>query len=304
MLTQILILALAAESSAIEGYVRDARTHNGVPLASVELWRAETPIQQRYTDSSGHFYLGIADGRGYRLSVEASGYEPSRVNVDPDETALSLSIELVRKKVTAADGRPVISLREYLTPEKARREFDRARTETHLRGCSSAIGHFEKGLRAFDKDAAAHNDLGNCYRKLGQFDRAENEFKQAQMLSDSVYVVLNLAEAYTAQGRFHDAEALLLEAIEKHPDAGDALYGLSLVYYGQDLVDRAEAAALQAEKRPHQIADLHLILAAICWRKQQPVEARQQLESYVAEAPNSPQSEQVRRVLESGFEAQ
>lgn len=301
MLTQILILALAAESSAIEGYVRDARTHNGVPLASVELWRAETPIQQRFTDSSGHFYLGNFDSRGYTLSVQASGYEPSRVNVDPQETGLSLSIELVRKNAPVADGGRVISLREYLTPEKARREFDRARIETQMHGCSSAIGHFEKGLRAFDKDAAAHNDLGNCYRKLGQLDRAENEFKQAHILNESVFVVLNLAEAYTAQGKFHEAEAVLLEAIEKHPDAGDALYGLSLVYYGQDLVDRAEDAALQAEKRPHQVADLHLVLAAICWRKQQPAEARRQLESYMAEAPAGVQSERVRQVLESGF---
>src|SRR5262245_47714874 len=130
MLTQILILALAAESAAIEGYVRDARTHNGVPLASVELFRAQTPVQQRYTDSSGHFNLGYADGHGYTLLVEASGYEPSRLNVDPHQNAFSLSIELIRKKAPEVNERRVISLREYMTPEKARREFDLARIET------------------------------------------------------------------------------------------------------------------------------------------------------------------------------
>src|SRR5262245_57678342 len=112
MLTQILILALAAESAAIKGYVRDVRTHNGIPLASVELWRAQTPIQQRYTDSSGHFNLGYAGGEGYALVVEASGYEPSRVNIDQHESALSLSIELVRKKAPDNNERRVISLRE------------------------------------------------------------------------------------------------------------------------------------------------------------------------------------------------
>jgi tetratricopeptide (TPR) repeat protein len=304
MLTQILILALAAESAAIEGYVRDTRTHNGIALASVELWRAETPIQQRYTDSNGRFNLGYAAGQGYALVVEASGYETSRVNIDQHETALSLSIELVRKKASDNNERRIISLHEYMTPEKARREFDRARVETQAHGCPAAIGHFEKGLRTFDKDASAHNDLGNCYRQLGQLDRAESEFKQAQVLSDSVYVVLNLAELYTARGRFEDAEAVLLAAIQKQPNAGDAFYGLSLVYIGQDLAERAEEAALQAEKRPHQIADLHLILAAICWRKHQVAEARQQLESYLAEAPGGSQSVRVRRFLKSGFGAQ
>jgi tetratricopeptide (TPR) repeat protein len=299
MLTQFLLLALAAESPAIQGYVRDARTHDAVPFASVELRRAQTPIDQRYTDNNGHFEFRYPNDGGYTLAVEASGYEPSRVEIDALQNAPWLSIDLVRRKASAANEKRVMSLREYMAPEKARREFDLARNEIRTHGCANAIPHFENGLKAFRQDAGAHNDLGNCYRALGQLERAENEFQQARMLSDSVYIVLNLAEVYTAQKRFKEAETVLLETIEKHVNSGDAYYGLTLVYFGQGLFEQAEAAAVQADRRPHKIADLHLVLAEIYWGTQRLAEARQQLEAYLVESPNGSESKRVRQVLES-----
>ena len=206
-------------------------------------------------------------------------------------------IELNRRKTESTGLPPVVSLRELLVPESARKEFDRARNEARRRDCPKAIGHFEKGLRAFDQDASAQNELGNCYRKLGQLDRAEDSFKSARALSDSVYVSLNLAEVYTAQGRFKEAETLLTETILKKPNAGDAYYGLALVYFQEGLLDDAQAAALQADSHPHRIADLHLLLGEIYWRKQDPAAVIEQLEFYLKEAPNGPQSDRARQVL-------
>ncbi|PYS10739.1 MAG: hypothetical protein DMG17_24080 [Acidobacteria bacterium] len=73
-----------------------------------------------------------------------------------------------------------------------------ARKEIKRQDCSKAVGHLENGLR-LASDSSALNDLGNCYRLLGDFERAEASFKRAMELSDSVYIALNLAETYTAQ---------------------------------------------------------------------------------------------------------
>jgi tetratricopeptide (TPR) repeat protein len=193
---------------------------------------------------------------------------------------------------------PVVSLR-HLIPERARKEFDRARAEVSREDCAKAVGHFESGLRAFAQDASALNDLGNCYRKLGRLDRAEDSFKRAGALSNSVYIGLNLAEVYTAQERFKDAERVLLDAISKQPNAGDAYYGLALVYFDEGRFEDAEAAARQANARPHKIADLHLLLGDLYLRRQSTAEVIEQLESYLKEAPNGPHSEHVRQVLEN-----
>src|SRR5262249_7103506 len=159
-------------------------------------------------------------------------------------------------------------------------EFDRARKEIKQDHCADAIGHFERGLRAFDTDAAAYNDLGNCYRKLNRLDQAEASFKRARELSNSVFIALNLAEVYTAQRRFDDAKAVLNEAIAKKTDSGDAFYGLTLVYLEEGRNEEAEAAAQQAEARPHQIADLHLVLGKLYFEKGSYAASIRQLESY------------------------
>jgi tetratricopeptide (TPR) repeat protein len=283
MLTQLLIFAVSAQLTAIEGYVRDARTHDPIPLTRVELLRGQTPIEQKTTDSQGYFGFSYGAG-GDTLSVNASGYEHSSVEIDSPQTHFRLDIELVRKPASPIASRAVVSVREFMIPDKARKEFDRGRVEVRRQDCAKAVGHFEKALQVYDRDASTYNELGNCYRKLGELDRAEAAFKRAQALSDSVYVLLNLAELYTAQKRFNDAERVLLDAIARHPNDGDAYYGLALVYIAQSLLDRAETAAIAAADRPHQIADLHLVLADLYRRRLNEPAATRQLDLYRKEA--------------------
>jgi predicted Zn-dependent protease len=191
---------------------------------------------------------------------------------------------------------PTISLKQ-LIPKGAAKEFDRAQQEIKKDNCAEAIRHLERGLRAFDKDASAHNDLGNCYRRLNRLDQSEAAFKRARELTDSVYVALNLAEVYTAQRRFEEAKAVLNEAIARKPDSGDAFYRLALVYFEEGRLDECEVAALQAEARPHQIADLHLVLGKLYFDKGNHAASIRQLESYLKEAPNGTFAKPVKAIL-------
>jgi len=302
MFTHILIVTLAAEFLSIDGRIRDAYTHNAISLASVELRREETPVDRQYSDTEGRFrFIDVVPGL-YKISVEISGYEDSLVEVDLPQRAFSVSIDLVPKKTLATlDSSPVVSLHDYLVPGQARKEFELARKQAVRQECSKAVVHFEKGLRSFEEDASAHNDLGNCYRKLGRLDHAEREFKRAHALSDSVYVVLNLAEVFTAQNRSNEAQTLLEETLQKQPNEGDVYYGLALFYFDQGRLEEAESAALQADARNHKIADVHVLLAQIYSRKQESGAAIQQLQRYLEEAPNGSRSQAVRRILKASM---
>jgi tetratricopeptide (TPR) repeat protein len=296
MLVHSLIFTMLTQFGAIEGQVRDARTHMPITLAKVELWTLQTPVNLQHTNSDGRFhFVNLADG-DYSISVSYSGYQPAYVDISMPLAGLPIVIDIVRRE-TSPTIQPSISLREYLVPKNARKEFDRARKEVTRQDCRSAITHFENGLRVFDQDASAHNDLGNCYRQLGQLDRAEASFLRARELTDSIYVSLNLAEVYTAQKRFKEAETVLLRAVEKGSKTGDGYYGLALVYLQQGRLDDAEAALLRADSYPHQIADIHVVLAEIYWQKQKSSDAFSQLERYLQEAPNGTLSQRVRQVL-------
>jgi tetratricopeptide (TPR) repeat protein len=299
MLAQSLIFAMLAQVAVISGQVRDARTHSAIAMAAVELWKSQTPVDLQHTDVEGRFHFAAPEAGHFTVAVDYPGYEKNYLQVDMSPGVFPIVVELVRKTNSGTNLRPSISVREFLVPKNARQEFDRARKEAAQQNCAKAIEHFRQGLRIFDQDASAHNDLGNCYRKLDQLDRAEESFNRARALSDSVYVRLNLAEVYSAQRRFAEAEAVLLEAIRKPGYAGDAYYGLALIYFQQGRSEEAVAAGLKAHEYPHQVADVHLILAEIYLREHNRADASKQLEIYVNEEPNGAASEQIRRLLKN-----
>ena len=244
MFTESLIFALAAQLITIEGHVVDARTHAGVVLAKVELMRLQTPLDKRYTDADGRFFFGGFPAGPYRIVVESSEYETAAFELDMASAGFPITVELVRKKnLPAINMPPVVSIRP-------------------------------------GGDPSVLNDLGNLYRKLGQLGRAEDAFKRARALTDSVFVSLNLADVYLIQKRFKDAESVLLEAVRKQPDSGDAYYGLVLVYLQQGRLDNAEEAALRAVGRPHVIADVHLFLADLYRMQQKQNDSVRQLDLY------------------------
>ena len=295
MITDFIVLVMLAQASAIEGQVRDARTHNTIASVKVELSYEGIPLDTQYTGPDGRFRFASVIPYSYAISAVYDGYNPAAVEL---EIPTPVIIELTRTIKPSRNAPPVVSLREYMAPENARKEFDRARKEMHRRDCTKAIGHLENGLRAFGQDASALNDLGNCYRKLGKLDGAEESFKRAIALSDSAYIAMNLAEVYTTQKRFKEAETVLLGAIQRTPQNGDAYYELAVAHFKEGRFEEAEMAALRAHAHPHRVADVHLLLAKVYLHKNGG-SAVEQLKLYLKEAPNGAESERVRKALEA-----
>jgi tetratricopeptide (TPR) repeat protein len=294
MITNLTIFVMLMQAASINGQVYDAQTRKALAMVRIELLRRGIPNAMDYTDAEGRFHFGNVFPGSYTISAASLGYDSQEVEFDPAMPG-PFEIELARTPDHAQHGSPVVSVREYMLPEAARKEFDRAQKEIKRQDCPKAIEHLESGLRLVEH-ASALNDLGNCYRELGKFDRAEGAFKHAVELSDSVYIALNLAEVYTAQKRFKEARAVLDHAVARTPVNGDAYYGLALAYFEEGRYEEAETAALQAHIRPHRIADVHLLLAKVYARKN-PERVAGQLELYLDEAPNGGESERVRKVL-------
>ena len=300
MITNFTILVVVMQFTSLEGQVREAQTRKTLPLVKVELLHQGVPSAWEYTDLDGHFRFLNVSPVTYTISATLPGYDAKAFEFNAAMRS-SVEIELTRTADRKQNVAPVVSLRDYMIPETARKEFDRARKEIKREDCAKAIPHLENGLRLAGQ-ASALNDLGNCYRKLGDFGNAETSFKRAMELSDSAYIALNLTEVYRAQKRFKEAEAVLDLAIRRTPENGDAYFGLAFTYFNEGRLEEAEAAAIQADSRPHRIADLHLLLAKI-YARRNPDKVVEQLELYLKEDPNGPESDRVRQVaktLQSG----
>lgn len=295
VLVALTSLSGLGEAETLEGHVRDSRTHGGLAFAKVELLDRGVPIDRGFTNKEGEFRFVNLISQSYTVSAASPGYADAAVDVDM-ATRTRVDVELRRTTQPVQRTPPVVSLREYTVPENARKEFDRARKEIKRQDCAKAIEHLERGLRMYDQDASALNALGNCYRQLGEFESAEASFKRAMTLSSESYIAMNLAEVYSAQKRFRDAQTLLLGAIPKAKGDGDVYYALAAAYFQEGRLEEAETAALQADSRTHRLPDLHLLLAKI-YAHSSPEKVAGQLEIYLKEAPNGAESKRIRQLL-------
>src|SRR3984893_10774127 len=105
----------------------------------------------------------------------------------------------------------------------------------------NAIAEYEKVLKADAKDLTVSNTVGDLYARLGETDKATDQFKvvgdayasqgftvkaiavykKISKLKHSLESVLKLAELYTQQGLFNDARAQYLQVAEEFLKAGE-----------------------------------------------------------------------------------
>jgi Flp pilus assembly protein TadD len=266
----------------------------------VELLYRDVRIDLDFTNEEGRFLFARVEPRNYTILASLQGYDAVSFGVNAS-TQSHIELELTRTRQSVRETQAVVSVRSYLVPKNAQKEFDRARKAIERNDCRNAIAYLEKGLRLFDRSVPALNELGNCRRKLGDLQAAEAAFKQGLALDGPPYVAMNLAETYTAQNRFDDAEAVLMDAIRKAGENGDIYYALAVSYFKQNRLDEAEAAASEADSRYHTIPDIHLLLAKI-FAVKSPEKVLPELEHYLKEAPNGSQSKRVREVIKAAKE--
>jgi len=112
------------------------------------------------------------------------------------------------------------------------------------------------------RDAEAHNDLGNAYFKMGNYESAVAEFKKAMSLNKLFLVAqFNLAMVYRAQQRNDLAARELKALLKKYPGDDAALFRLGEIYLEERKYEEAAAAFRDAVKYNPIDADSRYYLA-------------------------------------------
>jgi serine/threonine protein kinase/tetratricopeptide (TPR) repeat protein len=110
--------------------------------------------------------------------------------------------------------------------------------------------------------ARLRHTIGNTYRRLGLWDRAEPHARLAVEIRqdvlgeehpDTLNSMNNLANLYWSQNRYDEAEPLHLETLETqrrvlgddHPDTLNSMNNLANLYWSQDRYDEAEPLHLE-----------------------------------------------------------
>jgi Flp pilus assembly protein TadD len=103
-----------------------------------------------------------------------------------------------------------------------------------------AIEQYQAAVTLDPKYVDAHNSLGVCLTRLGNYKQAEEHFVKAiELAPDRAHLRNNLAFCYISQRRWSDAEAELRNALELKPDFVRARVNLGLCLAQQHKFDAA-----------------------------------------------------------------
>ncbi|KAF1082050.1 MAG: hypothetical protein GQF41_1690 [Candidatus Rifleibacterium amylolyticum] len=92
-----------------------------------------------------------------------------------------------------------------------------------------AIGKFEEAIKANPKNFQSLFLLGDCYRALDEYAKAEAQFRKALEVKEDSFAMLNLADVIFRQNRIDEAEKLFTRVNKKDPRIDDALIGLAQI---------------------------------------------------------------------------
>ena len=230
---------------------RELRTKAGESLGSVR--KFDVPIEQATSPSLGAlkaYSLGMRI-RSEKGPLEAIPFFKQAIERDPNFASAYASLW----SCYANTGQDDLGA-DYL--QKAFELHDRVSERENLRISGmffSAKGEKEKSLdvtklwaREYPRDKLAHNNLGNAYMQLGQYESAITEYSEAIRLDpDDGIAYPHLVEAYTLAERLSEAKATYQQARDHnldYPDLRSTRYYIAFLENDGAEMDRQLAWAM------------------------------------------------------------
>lgn len=288
-------------ASDIRGEVR-GNLRSGVSMyATVQLLRERQVIDERTIGQDGRFEFRSIPMGQYLIRVHSPGYKDEEIYVNltrpTSREVIPINLRPIEKEITDATRTETRSVAAYQVSRDARREYEQGLQDRRRGDCGRAMPHLQKATTISGKFGEAFNELGNCYKQMGDPDRAEQSFSKAIEYTNSVYPSMNLADLYAVQKRFDEAQKVLAQSMLKYPVEGDLHFAMARLHFDQGQLKEAEAAALEAHSKIHRTADVHLLLAKVYLKRENYRALANQLKIYPDENPEGATAAQVRRNL-------
>jgi tetratricopeptide (TPR) repeat protein len=265
-----------------------------------------SPLAEGYTNNAGMTEFNNLEIGNYHLIVSGEGIEEA--DSGPFEVSNRRGSQyqyVVVKRVKDANepnnapGPPTVSAVDLNIPENAAKEFDKGTELMAKENWRKAIERFSKALAIYPKYAAAYNNLGVVYARMGERSQEREVLKKAIEVNDHFApAIVNLARMAIADRDMPQAETLLERAISADPKNTLTLILLANV----ELLDHHYEMAIANCRKAHSLAqDPHALAHYIAGRalehQNRPLDAAAEFQIFLQEEPTGERAESVRREL-------
>src|SRR5262249_17082331 len=187
--------------------------------------------------------------------------------------------------------RRAISIRNLLIPPKAVKEIQRSQRALLSGDLTSSALHLEKALQIYPHYLEGHNNLGNRYIELREYEKAVVQFQKAIDLNPRIMEPFsNLSVALFLLQRYPEAEAAARRALDLDPRNSTSRYMLGCIL-AMDKRNASEAIEVLRQTQS-EFPDSRLLLAKVLIRQGAVTEAEQELREYL-EVPGIEKKERV-----------
>lgn len=301
--------SLLAQGTSLEGglngYVRDAGTHDPVVSARVDLMAANgLAAPTTYTDENGEFRLGhIRDG-DYRLVVSKMGYEKTEVAISVvagHSTQLDIDLSKTSSDAGGASesvttpAEPV-SAHELSAPSVARDDYAKGKDLMAKNDYDGAIAAFQKATREFPDFYEAYASMGVAQYMSGHAADARASLQKSIDLSKGKYpdALFDLADVYNDINDYASAEPLAKQVIDVDASSWHGYFERARALLGlKRYADAVQNAQKSIELAPRN-QQAYVILTNAHIATHDYAAALQDIDAYLKLDPSSPASEAMR----------
>lgn len=250
-------------------------------------------------------FFDVPPGR-YHVTLKGGDAQNADEGEIEIQSTISQDLQISARHTQASDPihmagvSSVISITDLRVPAAAAKEFAKASRLIESQSWEKASDHMRKGLATYPTYAAGYNNLGAVYVRLGNIPQAREAFQKAVGLDDRLVApYVNLARLSFMEKDYPEAESFLQKAIGLAP--ADNVDELVLLAYAE-LFDKHLNDAIRTSQQGHalrfkQHVVLHLVAASAFEQQGRVADSIQELQMYVSEEPNGPQTERVKTAM-------
>jgi tetratricopeptide (TPR) repeat protein len=291
------------EARGVSGMVRDAKSHDPVVGARVDLV-AESGLAAptAYSNENGEFHFFARDG-DYQIMVTKIGYEKSQVSVSivgGHSTELNIDLRPAASDSGASgpekDLPGTISAHELSAPSNARDDYAKGKDLMTRKDYDGAIESFQKATREFPDFYEAYARMGVAQYMAGHANDARTSLQKSIDLSNSKYsdALFDLADVYNDIGNYSGAEPLARQVIALNESSWHGYFELSRALLGLKRYPDAEQSAQKCIGLVPQNRQIYIILTNIHIGMHDYPKAVSDIDAYLQLDPNGPTSEAMR----------
>ena len=240
------------------------------------------------------FYRLVISGRGF-MGIETNEVTVDSFNSEPIEVRVPVSKENQAVSQSALST----SVASLKIPKGAAKEFSKASREMDQQDWKGAEASLRRAIEIYPQYAAAYNNLGVVYARVGNREKEAEVLHQAVAM-DGQYApaYVNLARMDLAVNDFPDAENELRKASGLNSEDGVTLVLLTYA----DFMNHHTDDAINDCKRVHALNNVphafaHWTAAFALEQKKKIAEAGEELRMFVKEEPTGERADAARKEL-------